>query len=272
MQHNINSKSDTIKRIKRLERQIFVEKYKVVIADDNVDDILLIKNLIEPFNDFTVVGMAYDGQELVQINSGQKPDLVIVDMVMPKLYGLEAIEQCLQTSPDLKFIVISRHEDFALQALELSAIDYLIKPITEERFLIAMEKAYKSLSLSKWVNEKEEESQNKKLLIKYNRNLSAIPLNSIVFLEKVNRKTYVYTKTDVYETYESLESLSKKLNDQFYACHRSFIININHVSHIKNEGETYFVYFEDYEKYAHVSRLKIQELQTRLQETTQVYR
>lgn len=245
------------------------DKIKVIIAEDNVEFCEILQYFLKPLEMFEVIGVANDGLQLVDLNYMLKPDLLLVDIRMPKLNGTDAFKECLKINPKVKCIFITAYDNFAIEAFELNDVDYLVKPIEKKRLYLAMERAINLIEVDTTVLEnpsskKLNSEQMKRLVIKYDWSLYVIPLNSILYIEKVNRKTYVHTIDEVFETYETLESIKKSLDDHFYVCHRSYIINLKHVSRVKNDGETCFVYFQSYKKFAYVSKWKIQELQKKL--------
>ncbi len=87
-----------------------------------------------------------------------------------------------------------------------------------------------------------------------------IPFVNIIYIQKDGSKTIIHTSEHTYETYETLDSIFKKLNHCFFRSHRSFIININHISHLTIEGEAHFAHFRNYPGEAYVSRLQKNQL------------
>jgi two-component system, LytTR family, response regulator len=225
----------------------------VIIADDNEQSRTILKRFTQMSSHFNIIDEAVNGEELVDKVLEKTPHLVLVDINMPQLNGIEAMKACLQGVPNLKFIFITGHDEFAVEAFSISALDYIIKPIDMERFFVALNKAKSAL-----INEKD---RIKKLPIKYRKSTFYIPLNDILFIEKQGRKSIVHTKDKTVETYETLGSLIHDLDHMFYQSHRSNIINLKEVNEIKSSGETYLVYFSDYEKPAYISKQKLTEVQ-----------
>lgn len=238
-----------------------LRKIKIVIAEDNNDFRNLLQFFLKPLKNFEVIGVANDGLELVDLNFTLKPDLLLIDIHMPNLNGINAYKECVKTNPKAKCIFITAYDKFALEAFELNALDYIVKPFEKKRLYLALERANEIIERETPIIKNDNSIHLKRLLVKFDGTLFVISLNSIIFIEKVNRKTYVHTKEQIYETYETLEAIKGNLDEHFFASHRSYIINLKHISQIKNEGETYFAFFRDYLKYAYVSKLKVQGLQ-----------
>lgn len=243
-----------------------LRKIKIVIAEHNVQFRDTLQLFLKPLENFEVVGVANDGLELVELNFTLKPDLLLMDIHMPNLDGINAYKECVKTNPKANCIFITAYDDFAIEAFELNALDYIVKPFEKNRLYLALDRAYEKLQRETEITKRNKQLHLKRLLVKFDGTLYIISLNSIIFIEKVNRKTYVHTKEQIYETYETLEAIKESLDEHFFASHRSYIINLKHISQVKSDGETYFAYFSDYLKFAHISKWKIHGLQKTLKE------
>ncbi|MEB1805886.1 MAG: LytTR family DNA-binding domain-containing protein [Bacillaceae bacterium] len=229
-------------------------KIRVIIAEDNADAQEIMVSLIKPLKTFEVIDIVDNGESLLESNVDLRPNLIIADIHMPKLNGIEAMSSCLKINPDLKFIYTTAYDEYAVKAFDLNAVDYVMKPIKKDRLYIALEKV-KTLLFKK------DQIEKKKILtIKMDNTSYFIHFSKIICIEKVNRKTVIHTEEQKYQTNESLESIIKRLNSHFMRTHRSFIVNVNYISHIALEGETYFAYFRKYPHIAHVSKRRINQL------------
>jgi two-component system, LytTR family, response regulator len=231
-----------------------MKQIEVIIADDNQQSRTILRRFTEMKEGFKIIDEASSGEELVEKVQMKKPQLVLVDINMPQLNGIEAIKACLQGEPLLQFIFITGHDEFAVEAFSISALDYIVKPVELERLFIALEKAKLAL-------ENNDQNRVKKLAIKYRKSIFYIPFNEILFIEKLGRKTMIHTKSKIVETYGSLGELCNELDDTFFQSHRSNIINLQKVSEIKSSGETHLVYFENYDKHAYISKQKLSYVQ-----------
>lgn len=230
--------------------------FKVLIAEDQPEARKFMKKLIPLVHpSFEVVEEASDGEELIDKLFTVKPDVVFVDIEMPKMKGIDAIKRCLEVKPDLKFIFTTAYDTFALEAFNLKAMDYIVKPVKKERLYGVLERVYKTLLL-------EEGIQNKgiyrnKLPIRYNRSLYYVSLEDIFFIEKQGRKSLIHTNKEVYSTYETLDEIMEYLDHRFFQSHRSFIINLTKVFEVRTSGQSYLVYFDDYDIAAQISKNNI---------------
>lgn len=103
------------------------------------------------------------------------------------------------------------------------------------------------------------------LHLKEQNSTQYIPLSDIYFIEKAGKKCLVYTTNEIYETSEPMNKIINRLDDTFFQAHRSNIINLSKITQIMPQNETYVVLFENYDKQASLSKLRINEVRERMQ-------
>jgi two-component system, LytTR family, response regulator len=236
-----------------------MEELKVVIAEDDFSSKTLLSYFIELLSEYKVVGEASNGKELIEVVQKVKPDIVLVDIHMPLLNGVEAAKMCKEMLPSLQVIFTTGSEEFAVEAFNISAIDYIVKPIEKVRLFIALEKAKQSLQLHARTETKP--VIKNKLAIKSNQAILYITIEDILYIEKEGRKSILHTEEGRYESLESLQELEDRLPDFFFKTHRSYLVNLRKIIKIKPFGETYIAEFTVPEKFASISKLKIHEVQ-----------
>ena len=118
---------------------------KILIADDEISIRQLIKKLIDPSAPLQIVGEAADGNTAYEMIQEKKPDIVITDIRMPGLNGVELMRKARENGIKVDFILVSGYRDFeyARSAVQLGALDYLLKPINREELNRVLEKAWK---------------------------------------------------------------------------------------------------------------------------------
>lgn len=236
-----------------------MEHMKVLIAEDDFSSRKLLKHLIETLPDYQIVAEVSDGEALLTAIYKERPDIVLADIGLPLLNGMEAIKSCIDLFEGMQVIFITGSDHYALEAFSVRAIDYILKPIDRTRLYAALKRA------SSFINHYREISNKplfqKDLMIKHNNAILFIPLNQIIFIERVDRKSVIHTENRFYETYDALSSLIEHLDSRFIMCHRSYILNIEHLELIKTYGQSYYGYFKNYEKAAKISKNKLNELQ-----------
>lgn len=231
-----------------------MERYNVVLADDLSGSRTVLRRFINSTPDFVVIGEAEDGEALIEQVLVKKPHLALVDISMPKLSGISAIKQCLLQQPDLKVIFVTNYEQYAVEAFDVSAIDYIVKPVQVARLRQALDKVKTALQASV------QRPRISRLLVRAEGVIRFVPLEEILFIEKIGRRTVIHTRAGLFDIQATLQTLLQQLNESFVLSHRSYIVNLPHISSIVSSGETYMAYFGDYDKPAHVSKHKYMEL------------
>lgn len=234
---------------------------RVMVVDDNQDSQEILIHFLEQLAEFELVGTCNNGEELVEQVMKTKPELLLTDINMPHKNGINAVKECLTFYPNLKFIYITGYDEYAIEAFNIAAIDYIVKPVEKSRLYKALEKAKSVLQF--------EENGPQKINIKHLpiKDLNGtyyIPQEEIYFIEKSGKKCLVYTKDKVFESQENIGKLVERLNNYFFSAHRSFVINLKKVDHILPQNETYIVYFQGFNKQASISKLKINEVKEKM--------
>jgi two-component system LytT family response regulator len=231
---------------------------KILIAEDNEASRKLLKQLIKHVPNYQVVGEAINGEDLINKVVIEKPDIVLVDINMPLLNGMDAVKSCKKIVPSLQVIFITGHDEYALEAFGVHAIDYIIKPIGRDRLYTALERASSFKNPAVII---EQPQIKKDLMIKQHNEYSFVPLEEIIFIEKAGRKSVIHTLNKKIEFNEALTNLEEILDSRFVASHRSYIINLEYLSKIEVSGQTYQAHFKHYKETAKVSKHKLVELQ-----------
>ncbi|QFT90361.1 Transcriptional regulatory protein YpdB [Bacillus sp. THAF10] len=230
----------------------------VLIVDDNQDSLEIISSFIGELDDYRILDVCNNGEELVDRVMKNKVDVLIADIQMPKKNGMEAIKECLHFQPHLSVIFVTGYEEFAVEAFSISAVDYILKPLEKFRLFQALEKAKSHIERT---DNEDMKVTEKRLTVRSNSSTFYIPFDDIIFIEKSGKKCIIYTDKKTIETYENISEIHQQLNESFYRTHRSYVVNLKKLSHITPKNETYFAYFHNHDKYAHISKLKINEVQ-----------
>ncbi|MBU9710207.1 LytR/AlgR family response regulator transcription factor [Evansella tamaricis] len=241
-----------------------MRKLRIVIADDDPEIRELLRNYISNFPNMVVVHEVNDGEQLYKttVKWHQKIDILLVDINMPKINGMEVIRLTKKICPHIKSIFITGYGEFAVEAFNLAAVDFLMKPINQERLYEAL---VKTVHLIRLENDHKNAifPSNNRLVIKRGRSVFYIPVHSIYFIEKAGKLTLIHSKSGLFETGDSLDSLESTISNRtFFRSHRSYIVNTDHILQVETFGKTYLAYFDNYDKIAHISKLKIKELET----------
>ena len=197
--------------------------YRCLIIDDESPAHKALASHISKFDDLEHSGSAFNGMEAIKMLNENAYDIIFLDINMPVISGVELME--LQPKRPLT-IVTTAYSDFALSAYQNDAIDYLLKPISFEKFSKAIEKAkiYSSGNSLK----KEDNTNEKVLSIRVNGQMMNIPLADIIYIESLGNYMKLYSaKLNLpLIVYGSLSSIASEIDsNNFVQVHRSFIVN-----------------------------------------------
>jgi DNA-binding LytR/AlgR family response regulator len=202
---------------------------KCIIVDDNTMARMALKQLVAQVPSLDLVAECEDAEDaLTSLNSTQV-DLVLLDIEMPGMSGLELIKKLGNTKPLIIFTTAKK--DYAVEAFELSVVDYLIKPIALPRFKQAVEKASEALESNKEEVKVEEQGF---VFVKDNGVLKRISIDDILFLEAMGDYVKVHTSQKFHVVHATLKSIEEKLPAaKFIRVHRSYIVAINKIDYIQ---------------------------------------
>ncbi len=207
--------------------------FKAIVIDDEPAARRLIKNLLqEHAATIEVIAEAGNGREAIQQIEELQPDLIFLDIQMPDLTGFEVIEK-LTRKPNIIFT--TAYEQYALKAFENFSIDYLLKPIKEERLLQSIQKLKQFGKLNNTIDinglqeiirQLHKPQKATALPIKTGDRIVLLRFENISYLEAQDKYVYIYTVDgQKYLTDQSLSALTEKLPAQFYRIQKSYIIN-----------------------------------------------
>ncbi|MCY4780199.1 response regulator [Sphingobacterium sp. UT-1RO-CII-1] len=217
---------------------------KAIIIDDEPLARLIIADYLKEYDDISVITECSDGFEGAKAIQQHDPDLVFLDIQMPKLTGFEMLE-LLDKIPNVIFT--TAFDEFAIKAFEKSAIDYLLKPISKDRFeqaIIKFKNNYNTLSAptnTDKLNSIMEEEILERIVVKNGTQIKIIPVQQISHLEAYDDYVKIHTKEGVFLKNKTMTSFEKQLDPkQFVRVHRSFIAKVDQLAKIELlEKESY---------------------------------
>lgn len=200
-----------------------------IIVDDNKIARMAMTQLVSQVKDLVLVAECNDAMEAYNIINQHKVDLLLLDIEMPGLSGLELTKNLGEKRPLIIFTTAKK--DYAVEAFELNVVDYIIKPITPARFIKAIEKA-RDLFASQAQEVKIEEKEF--IFIKDNGILKRINVNEIFYLEAMGDYVKLHTSQKFHVIHATLKSIEDKLPaSKFMRVHRSYIAAINKIDFIE---------------------------------------
>ena len=207
--------------------------YKCVIIDDEPIARRIIKNHLSNFKDFQIVEECSNAPEATPVLSKQKIDLLFCDIRMPQITGVEFIRS-LAHPPRVIFTTAFR--DYAIDAFDLNVVDYLLKPISFERFTQAINKYFETTgALAESSPKKTVEAPKNQdyIFLKSDKKLYKVDLNEILWIESLGDYILVFTSEGKITTKERIGTMVEMLSpDKFIRIHRSFIVSIAKINTI----------------------------------------
>lgn len=218
---------------------------KVLIIDDEPLARSLVKEYLQAYPDLEVVAECNNGLEGLKAIQEHKPDLIFLDVQMPRINGFEMLE-LVEDPPAVIFT--TAFDEYALKAFDAHAVDYLLKPFTPERFDQAVKKWKETTPTAALLETAAQVSpiQSNRIVVKSGSHIKIIPVHEVHYLEASDDYVKVHTAEGAFLKSQTMGHFEKMLNaEQFVRCHRSYIINVHGITRI-----------DPYEKDSHVAVLK----------------
>jgi len=215
-------------------------KTTCLIIDDEKLARELLTEFLENFSDIELVGEANNGTDAVALIDKLKPDLIFLDVQMPGMTGFDVLDE-IDHEPYVIFT--TAYDQYAIQAFEKNAVDYLLKPLDAERFKTAVERALKRKKMEAGNLEdllgslrpvRERSTYESHIFVQKSEKLFSLPVEEILHLEASGDYTIITTKTDQFVSSSGIGKLEEIMNpDRFIRVHRSTIVNINYLKEIE---------------------------------------
>jgi two-component system LytT family response regulator len=223
---------------------------KVVIIDDEPLARVIVKEYLQNYPQLEIAQECNDGFEGVKAIQQHQPDLIFLDIQMPKINGFEMLE-LIEEPPAVIFT--TAFDEYAIKAFEAHAIDYLLKPFDQERFDKALTKWKEKENSNKEKSTQElletashSPAQSQRVVVKNGTKIKIIPVHDIYYLEAADDYVKIHTQEGYFLKNKTMNHFEDVLDKhQFVRGHRSYIVNIQQITRI-----------DPYEKDNHVAILK----------------
>lgn len=211
-----------------------------VIADDEPVARKILREELEVLGGIELVGEAADGASAVQLVLDWKPDIVFLDLQMPEISGIEVARQIRRSSHLPVIIMVTAYDQFAIQALDAGAIDYLLKPVSQERLLAAVDRARRIRSQPAQAAEQlariqearlePEAPRARRIVGRDGAEYVLLQAGEILAFQADGDLVWIITAKHRYLATQTLRALQERLrNSAFRRIHRNAMINIDHV-------------------------------------------
>ncbi|RCW62366.1 LytTR family DNA-binding domain-containing protein [Halanaerobium sp. ST460_2HS_T2] len=246
---------------------------KTMIVEDEKPAREEIKYLINQEKDFKVLFEAGDGKKALEILNKNQVDLLFLDIKIPGISGME-IARILKEKKNSPYIVFTTaYDEYAVEAFQLAAVDYLLKPISDQRFKESLIKIKKEIKQNNNINQqlenlfasirpdKRDKSLNKIAVMEKDYYLM-LDFKDIYYFSTREKKVWAHCHKNSYMTGFQLKELERMLPEQFFRIHKSYIVNLKHIKAVIPwfKGK-YQVLMEDYSEHKiPVSRSKVDQI------------
>ncbi len=208
-----------------------------IIVDDEPLSQDILKEYIRDAPGLKLIGCCYNALEATEMIRNNTIDLIFLDINMPKLTGINFIRS-LDNPPMVIFT--TAYPQYAAEGFDLDAVDYLVKPISFERFLKGVNKAFE---ISNRRNVPVSIAEEGYMTIKADRKIYKINYRDILFFQAYGDFIKVHLRDKILVTSDTLKNMEQNLPDQFMRIHKSYIVSLNRIKYI--EGNT--VHIEGFE-------------------------
>lgn len=210
---------------------------KAVIIDDESLARQIVQKHLANFPEIKVIATCADGFEGLKAIQEHQPELVFLDIQMPKITGFEMLE-LLEDKEKPYVIFTTAFDQFALKAFEINALDYLLKPFSKERFNQAIERFFQEKQKTELANKTLEMPSNaeelKRIVVKSGTAIKIIPIHEVLFFEAWDDYVKIHTTEGYFAKKKSMNFYETTLEPAgFVRIHRSFLVNAEHVHSIK---------------------------------------
>ncbi|HYE35276.1 LytTR family DNA-binding domain-containing protein [Methylocaldum sp.] len=210
---------------------------KILIVDDEAPARNRLRDLLgEIDSTLTVVGEAADGEQALRLAAQTQPDAVLLDIRMPRIDGIAAARELARLEQPPAVVFTTAYNEYALEAFEVSAVDYLLKPVRKDRLAGALQKAerfteatWKKLEAALPAGQ----STRSHLCIHSHGELRLIPIDTVLYFRAEQKYTTVRTPAGEMLIDDPLKSLEEEFGESFIRVHRNALVAIEHVVALK---------------------------------------
>lgn len=202
--------------------------FKCIVVDDEKPSREILKKFIDNIPSLKLVAECYNAIQVIEITSKESIDIIFLDIEMPEMTGVELLK-ILHNKPLVVFT--TAYDKYALTGYDLGVIDYLLKPFSFERFVIAVQKCFYNLKSDRLI--KSDSGELPYLLIKVDKDIKRFDINSIYYFKSFGNYTKLFLQNREILCSEPLSKIEIKVSDHnFIRVHRSYIISKSKITNI----------------------------------------
>jgi len=228
-----------------------------IILDDEPMAVALLSKYVDKIQNLNLVKATTNPFEVLEFTNSNSVDVIFIDIQMPELTGIQLMEMLGNKT---KFVITSAYSEYALQGYEHNVIDYLLKPVSFDRFykaVVKVQEVFKEQTFTNVITA--EEKSDDFLFVKTDGKLIKINLNDLQFVEGLKDYLYLHLKNEKLIVLDTLKDFELKLPNNFMRVHKSYIVRLDQIESIERNrlfiqnkiipvGDTYKTKFQDWVK------------------------
>jgi two-component system LytT family response regulator len=211
---------------------------RTLIVDDEPIARRVLREELELIEGVEIIGEADNGKKALDQIAEQKPDLVLLDLQMPTMGGLDVVRNLKHGSHMPVIVVVTAYDKFAIQAFEAGAIDYLLKPVGQERLVLAVERAkrlngkqtFERVAQLQEIGEPSSPQRAKRIVGRLGSEYFLLGTDEILAFQAEGELVWIITAKRKYLATQTLKVLQERLaNTSFRRIHRNALVNVDHI-------------------------------------------
>ncbi len=220
---------------------------RVILVDDEKLSLEQLEYILHKDSQIEIIGSYTCSLEALKQIQANEPDIVMLDIEMPQKSGIEVARKILDMQKDIFIVFITAYDEYAIEAFELEAVDYIVKPFSEKRVNKTINLIQKRMNDIHTFKQQKKFFEHNKIPVWKNNTIRLLDLNQIYYFTVDGKKAMACTKNESYLINETLGQLEECLKKEvFLRCYKSFIVNIEHIDKIiPMFNQTYIIKLQD---------------------------
>ena len=212
---------------------------RILIADDEKPARLRLRQIVDDLDEHDVVGEAENGEQVLTMAAEQTPDIVLLDIRMPGLNGIETAHHLNTMAHPPAIVFTTAYDEYAIQAFEANAVGYVLKPVRRERLARALQQAARLAAgaLDRIARHSGVESQRKHVCSRVQDRLKLIRIEDVYFFRADQKYVCVHHRGGEDLIDDSLKSLEEEFHDDFVRIHRAAVVAVDKIDRLEKTAD-----------------------------------
>ena len=242
---------------------------RILLADDDAGMRAVMQKIVEKADGYAIAGVASDGLELMRLYEAEHPDVVLMDVEMPGMTGLECARAIQDENPRTVLVFATAHDQYMADAFSVYAFDYLLKPFKVERALETLARIRDRLAQpapEALKPSRQEPAPLGRLMLRHREGIAFVDVGDILLIQREDRASVLYLSDGSrFITSDTLTELEARLpGETFFRTHKSYIVNLSQIDSISPYGRwTYIVKLRGTDRDALITHERFEELEKR---------